>query len=247
VGPAYRKISERYAGKSDVSGQLIRKIIEGGSGNWGQRPMSSHPDLSPEDAGQIVDYILSLSSTTQSLPLENTLALKDHKGKGTEGSYLFLARYQDQGANGIEPLSTQSHIALRNPLVQIEDFDQGNVRLGTVTTEFLTFATAIRHETFVKFTGIDLFHVKQLRYRVLLQGAGGNIEVRLNGKQGKLISTVTIPGGKAQSLKSGWKEISARIDGSATGTNDLFFVFTNPDAGKQNLFNVDWIYFDNKN
>jgi cytochrome c len=247
VGPAYKRIAERYAGKPDVSEELVRKIIDGGSGNWGQRPMSSHPDLSVSDAREMVAYILSLSSSNQSLPLQKTLTLKEHTGKGKEGSYLLLARYTDEGANGIEPLYTQNYIALRNPLIQVEDFDEGNVRLGTVTSEFLTFATGIRHESFIKFTRLDLSQVKQLQYRILTQGAGGNIEVRIDSRQGRLISTQSIPAGRVSDLKTGWQEVRAKVNESVSGTHDVYFVFTNSKAAKQNLFNVDWIYFDNKN
>lgn len=246
VGPAYKKVAERYAGKPGVREQLVKKIIEGGSGNWGQRPMSSHPELSASDANEMVAYILSLIGSDQSLPLENTLSLKEHGGKGNEGSYLLLASYTDKGANGIEPLYTQDHIALRHPLIQIEDFDEGNVRLGTVTTEFLTFATAIKNQSFVKFRNLDLSHVKQLKYRILSQGAGGNIEVRLDGRDGKLISNLNISRGKVENVKTGWREVRAKLNENVSDTHDVYFVFNNPMAEKQNLFNIDWIYFDNK-
>jgi len=39
---------------------LVGKVINGGSGNWGQVPMTAHPDLKPEDAKEMVSYILSL-------------------------------------------------------------------------------------------------------------------------------------------------------------------------------------------
>jgi cytochrome c len=76
--------------------------------------------------------------------------------------------YTDRGANGIEPLQSRDYIALRNPFVQAEDFDEGNVRLGTITTEFLTYATSINHNSFIRFNSIDLLNVKQLKY----QGSG---------------------------------------------------------------------------
>ncbi|HEY9486696.1 MAG TPA: PQQ-dependent sugar dehydrogenase, partial [Chryseosolibacter sp.] len=246
IGPAYAKIAERYAGKSGATAQLIEKIIQGGSGNWGQRSMSSHPDLTVNDAREMVQYILSLTATSKSLPLANKLTLSEHIGKGNEGSYLFMASYTDNGANGIEPLYTQNHIALRNPQVQIEDFDEGNVRLGTITTEFMTFATSIKDQSFVKFNGLDLSHIKQLKYRIQQQGAGGNIEVRLGGKDGKRVGILNVPAGRVADIKTGWKEVSAAIDGHVTGRHNVYFVFTNPAAGKQNLFNIDWIYFDNK-
>jgi cytochrome c len=246
VGPAYVAVSKRYAGKAGISDMLVNKIIKGGSGNWGQRPMSSHPDLPKEDAKEIVRYILSLTETNNSLPLQGTLTLDDHIGKGKEGSYLLMASYTDKGANGIEPLPARKYITLRNPLVQIEDFDEGTVRLGTMTTLFMTYATGIRHNSYVKFNQLDLTHVSGFTYRVQGHGAGGTIEVHLDKADGPLISSVTIPAGNIDDPKTGWKEVVAQVKEKVSGIHDVYFVFTNPNEQKKNLFNVDWIYFASK-
>jgi len=38
---------------------LASKIIDGGSGVWGQVPMQAHPNISKEHAKEMVKYILS--------------------------------------------------------------------------------------------------------------------------------------------------------------------------------------------
>lgn len=245
VGPSYKSIAQRYAAQKGISKKLVQKIIEGGSGNWGQRPMSSHPDLSESDAMEMVRYILSLSESERSFPLKNSVVLDDHVGKGNEGSYLLMASYTDEGANGIQPLDAYEHIALRNPLIQIEDFDEGSVRLGTITTEFLTFAMGIRNNDFVKFNDIDLTGVAELRYRLQEQGMGGNIEVRLDSKDGEVVSALTVASGSVQDLKKGWKEVRSPVNTTITGVHDVYFVFVNPKGKRDNLFNIDWIYFGN--
>jgi cytochrome c len=244
VGPSYTAIAARYAGKTGVADMLADKIITGGSGNWGQRNMSSHPDLSQAEAREMVGYILSMAQSGNSLPLQGSIPLKDHVGKGDEGSYLLVASYTDQGANQIEPLYTRDHLTLRNPLVQIEDFDEGNVRLGTVTTVFMTYATGIRPGSFVRFNQLDLTGVKELRYRVQAQGQGGNIEVRLGSADGPLVSTVAIPAGSVADPKDGWKGVAAPLK-ETQGQHDLYFVFANPAGEQKNLFNLDWVYFSN--
>jgi cytochrome c len=60
VGPAYQEVAERYAGKPGIEDTLAGKIINGGSGNWGQIPMAPHPQISKEDAVAMVKYILLL-------------------------------------------------------------------------------------------------------------------------------------------------------------------------------------------
>ena len=60
VGPAYNAIAKKYAGQSDVSNRLARRIREGGSGNWGTMRMPSHSDLTDAQLREIVQWILSL-------------------------------------------------------------------------------------------------------------------------------------------------------------------------------------------
>lgn len=58
IGPAYDLVAKKYSEK-DVD-FLIEKIIDGGSGNWGDVAMQPHANLSKEDAKKMVAYILSV-------------------------------------------------------------------------------------------------------------------------------------------------------------------------------------------
>jgi cytochrome c len=61
VGPSFKEIAEKYAGADDAKvDSLANKVIHGGSGNWGQVPMTPHPSLSQEDARTVVRYVLLL-------------------------------------------------------------------------------------------------------------------------------------------------------------------------------------------
>jgi len=60
VGPAYQDVANKYTASPDVIDTLANKVIKGGSGNWGSVPMSPHPDLSMDDAREMIKYILSL-------------------------------------------------------------------------------------------------------------------------------------------------------------------------------------------
>jgi cytochrome c len=62
VGPAYIDIAKRYPNNTQVTGQLVTKVIEGGAGNWGEIPMTPHPNLAKEDAATMVSYILALDA-----------------------------------------------------------------------------------------------------------------------------------------------------------------------------------------
>jgi cytochrome c len=242
VGPTYLAISERYSGKQDAPKYLRDKIIQGGSGIWGERAMIPHPELTKSDAEEIVNYILSLTEKSGvRRPLKDEIVLKEHIGKGRDGLYLLNASYTDRGANGIEPLQSRDYITLRNPFVQAEDFDEGNVRLGTITTEFLTYATSINHNSFIRFNSIDLLNVKQLKYRIRAQ-SGGLIELHQGNKNGPMISSIKIPA-RISGSQAHWTEVVADLK-ETRGVQDLYFVFTD-EAGKKNLFDIDWIYFSN--
>lgn len=58
VGPAYVDVAKKYK-VSDLP-MLTDKVINGGSGVWGNIPMTPHPGMSKTDAEAMVRYILSL-------------------------------------------------------------------------------------------------------------------------------------------------------------------------------------------
>ncbi len=62
VGPGYKQVAERYAGKKqdETVAMLVNKVKKGGSGTWGPIPMPANPQISDQDAKTVVTYILSL-------------------------------------------------------------------------------------------------------------------------------------------------------------------------------------------
>lgn len=61
TGPPYKDVAAKYAGGGDsVINYLADKIRNGGSGVWGQVPMTPHPEVPIEDAKAMVKYILLL-------------------------------------------------------------------------------------------------------------------------------------------------------------------------------------------
>lgn len=58
IGPAYSEVAKKYT-ESDVA-MLAEKVIKGGKGNWGEIPMTAHPNISQADAEAMVKYILTI-------------------------------------------------------------------------------------------------------------------------------------------------------------------------------------------
>jgi len=61
VGPGFKQISERYAGQVEAAPHLVEVILKGGRGNWGAIPMPAQTRVSPEQAQQLAQWILTLS------------------------------------------------------------------------------------------------------------------------------------------------------------------------------------------
>lgn len=59
IGPSYTQIAERYKTTDRNVELLAQKIIAGGAGQWGDVPMTPHPDMPPQDARRLAAYVLA--------------------------------------------------------------------------------------------------------------------------------------------------------------------------------------------
>lgn len=60
IGPAHAEVAKKYEFTQGNVTMLAGKIIKGGSGVWGEIPMTAHPDISQADAERMAMYVLSL-------------------------------------------------------------------------------------------------------------------------------------------------------------------------------------------
>lgn len=99
--------------------------------------------------------------------------------------------------------------------------------------------TELTNGDWVKIVGVDFSNreAKKFSARVACDGAGGKIEIRLGGPDGKQVGTCAVTGtGGAQK----WQTVSCDIAG-VSGKTDLCLVFT---GGEGNLFNFDCWKFE---
>ncbi|MDT7871802.1 MAG: c-type cytochrome, partial [Thermocrinis sp.] len=59
VGPAYKDVAKKYAGKPDAVDYLANKIKKGGAGVWGNVPMPPQ-NVTDEEAKKLAEWVLSL-------------------------------------------------------------------------------------------------------------------------------------------------------------------------------------------
>ncbi|THH39653.1 PQQ-dependent sugar dehydrogenase [Neolewinella litorea] len=279
VGPSYQAVAEKYAGDPSMKPVIVKRIIEGSVGLWGDHAMSAHPDLSERDAGMMVDYILSLdgpSPDQQSVPLAGTYVTEVPERQNGKGGYLLRAAYTDRGTGDLKPLTAEKIIALRNPVLDVENSDktEGTQLLTTPGRSF----NVVEDGGYVAYRKLDLTGISEIEIKAEASGrsgaAGGVIEVRSGGPDGELLgSTEQISvqdidfGAELGKLKAEWEaggkkgpepgwgtvrekfqpRYTIPIDG-VEGLHDLYFVVRNPEVKPgQILVQLQSIEFKNTN
>jgi len=235
VGPAFTQVAKRYEKDPKAPAYLANKIIKGGGGVWGEHSMAAHPQLSVDDAGQIVKYILSLATqqAAGSLPASGAVALKDHLGKEKYGNYVLAATYTDGGGNA-SPLSGNALLLLRSLRVQAEDAD--SVQNISRSSEFLG---SIHNKSFFVFRNIDLKGIHKVTYRYSSLDKDAILEIHTGSVSGPVISKLAY---KATGNWNKFIEVTVPVQDPG-GKNDLYFVFSKAQQPDQHLFTLDWLEF----
>ena len=264
IGPSYEAVAEKYEFNDANVDMLAGKVINGGSGVWGEHAMSAHPQLSHDDANRMVRYILGMldvQPTEEMLPLAGTLKPEVPEGENGQGGYLLRASYKDKGANGVTSLSGEAFVALRNPFVdpQLAVYQKGTQLLTTPRTSFF----AVGDNSHIGYPAVDMTGIKQIDLYVQatprVGAAGGTIEVRLDSPDGQLIGTTQKVTQKEVGFgrppegvdpvtwrRSRLTQAQAKLQ-PVEGIHDVYFVFKNPDANTgQILVQISEIQFLNR-
>lgn len=59
IGPSFKDVAAKYVGQKDAEGNLVKKVLKGGSGVWGTAVMPANPQVSDAEAQTLVKWILS--------------------------------------------------------------------------------------------------------------------------------------------------------------------------------------------
>jgi cytochrome c len=255
IGPSFKDIARKYRRDKDASDYLIGKIINGGSGVWGETAMAAHPGLTPAEAGQMVSYLRSFARRgpkASALPPAGTTTLNDHMEK-QGGTYIVSASYTDNGGEKVGSLTAMETLFLRHPKVQAETYDEGQamkipLKAGDVPGIEEDMTIVVGSEgAYLKFNELDLTGVTQLKMQIGLAATftkGGHIEIRSDALDGEMIGKVILE----QDLTTFgfWTE---EVEISPTkGVHDLYFVFIGEDKADDKPVGVmDWIEFVIKN
>lgn len=58
IGPAFRKVAEKYLGQKEVEDKLVKKVREGGGGVWGMYGMPANGQVNDAEARTLVKWVL---------------------------------------------------------------------------------------------------------------------------------------------------------------------------------------------
>jgi cytochrome c len=237
VGPGYSDISLRYRDKPGALAYLAGKIIQGGSGVWGEQAMSAHPYLSKSDAELIASHILTLGSLQgkEKLPLAGAYPVINELTNNEAGCILLQASYEDKGTLQAKPTSVAARKVLRPSLLDPEEADvqKGVRKVATPSREILLEGD----RAVLGFHSLDLTGIKAIQLILYAEKwkdmAGGYVECRIDGEEGTLLG-VTGPVSVLEDRKADKPLIS--LEGKALkGKHSVYFIFRSPGVGAHRL------------
>ncbi len=252
-GPSYQEVARRYRGNRDFAvPSIYRKIIYGGSGNWGSGIMIPHPQIKEEQAIQMALWILSLGdipTAAQSFPLQGSFPLTGAKnGKELpQATYVLSAAYRDQGGSGQPPMEGRATLHLRRRLQQAEKSDARSTGVSNYTLpgSDTVVLNGLTHNAWFAFRSADLTGLRMVRLGVGYGDeshacAGGKLEIRRDSTAGELIGVAEFAPGSDKKMRFGTVDIPL----SQKGVSDLYLVFTNPKDRAKPVIYVDWLRFE---
>ncbi len=208
LGPSFKNISERYQNDEFAVDRLIRKILEGGSGIWGEVMMPAHPSIPHVEAKAIVKYILGLGAekSSSSLSSNGRYLLEVPEGEMDGGSFAFRASYTDKGTSQAPPHTTTELIILRSNVVPVIQFDEFyGVEINKHVFYNMSDISPSKERGYIKLNSIDLTSIQTINLEIYpvdknAQFVNVDIEIRLDSTTGKLIGKQKIVSSENQNI-----------------------------------------------
>lgn len=227
LGPSFTEVALKYKGNKTAEETLTKKVINGGSGVWGDAMMPAHTGMSTAEVNGIIKYVLSLSekkTAAKNLPVTGSYTTNEQPGQTNKGSFIFRAAYKDRGSKTTPAQTGESVVVLRNPLIPVANAD------AFAAIEFngnKSVATPKSKGAYIQLKNIDLNSLKAIELTGTDKKPSGAFEVRLDAADGRLIG---------QSSAANDQKTQALLT-ATTGKHNLYIVFSATD-GKVTAINV---------
>ena len=242
AGPPYDVVAARYRDDPQARQRLAQKIITGGLGVWGQKPMPPHPQHTLEETRQMVDWILSLAAETAHRPMAGTsgaFRARTHPdGRGNAGVYEITASYTDRGAEGAPNITGKATHILHARTKKAAFFD---TRRGVeLIDEYEGEHTIVGHFAdgdYVSFRDVLLKGIEAVTFRAAaLSPAGGRFELRADAPDGELVADVVLkPAGGYGYYKRKLADPGRLVD--------LYLIARSDAPGPQKTMGLNWLIF----
>ncbi len=227
IGPSYRAVSEKYKNETRPMRYLTQKVMNGGSGVWGETAMPAHPTLSQRDAQQMISWILSLSKPEAiKKSLQATGTVTPPADVKPNAVLVLSASYTDSGGENIKALTGSAQATLSSNTMMFAGTEdvKGFGKFAFNGMQLLTFPAG---EGWFAVGPVDLSGVKSIDLVAGWQKAPAiefHYEVKLDSPEGQSIGKGIMPKPKEDDkLGIGHVRIAAPKDGSM---HKLYVIFT---------------------
>jgi cytochrome c len=190
LGPSFMAVAKKYKNDPAAQGRITKKIINGGSGVWGDAMMPGHSSLSVNDVNTITKYILSLddAKVKQSKPVKGSYKVEVPKAQNSDkASFVFRAAYKDRGTKVAPQLSSEHMVILKSALVPVSQAQKtSGLKLNSEGSEAIISPGG----GFFALENIDLTGIKTIDLITsgLGNGVGAEVELHTGSPDGRLIS-----------------------------------------------------------
>lgn len=237
VGPSYWAIAERYQKEPGTIKKLAAKVISGGSGVWGEHAMSAHPQLSAQEASQMVAYVLSVKDEQKSsnsvLPAG---VITPDKSYG-KGAYILSVTYEDKARMGVGSNLVKKNFYFKHPTLNAADADDDDAvaKPGGPVVKFT------KGGAWILFKNLDLTHIAAVSYAVDPAQIGGKLSLRVGSPDGKEIGAVAIAQKKrpqktgADQNNTKWQMVASKL-APTSGVHNVYVVYQNPDNAEAGIW-----------
>ena len=245
AGPSYKEIAAKYD-KSDKK-EIMRRIIVGSQGIWGENMMAAHPQLAIDDVSEMVEYILSLDpgkkNEEHNFPLKGSLVFDKHKHDNEAGKYVLMASYLDEGHPEIEgsELSSVEQVIFKAPRFEMESATDLGEELSVWNSQGKTVVGSIKDGTYIKFDPISFKGLKSVRIGAAFNKDyqyAGEAEIRVGNPDGQLLGKTNVS--YFNKDKAGYKTMDIALK-SSTEFDSLYLVFKNGEDKDRYVMNGDWL------
>ena len=222
LGPSFKQVALKYKDERGAQSRLVKKIINGGSGVWGDAMMPAHSSMTDAEVNTIVKYVLSLSeqkAAVKNLPVTGSYTTSEQADKSNKGTYIFRAAYKDKGTKYAAAQQGECVVVLRNPTILVSDID------GFNEIEFYrnkSVAGVKNKGAYLLLNEFDLTDIKSLEIVGSSRKGAGALQVRLDALDGTMI-------GQAVADTADTKPVVAFLT-PTSGKHDVYVVFDEPGA-----------------